>query len=280
MNNYKKKFIFEMRTKFKELKAIFPLVNNMILNGCTCDVTLKLPNKTEYNNACYIKICIFKPNSIFPCLTIRRNLENMSGICWEINSELKDIRENEYIFFELDDTYKNILLYIGKDVPKKDLLTNSEIYELFNESSVNVNSRKEKLDSNKFTLLYNLDFSLRADFSELVYLFSILNLMIYEDAYHFIQMKSRNLQDTSSADFKLKLYYEAQNRPSISITAKLKEISSKQQISIYNFLTLTYSNPMLFNLNYSEKRVSLQAYCNEDFISGANKLIETVFFPT
>ena len=40
-----------MRTKFKELKAIFPLVNNIILNGCTCDVTLKLPNKNEYNNA-------------------------------------------------------------------------------------------------------------------------------------------------------------------------------------------------------------------------------------
>ena len=285
MNNYRKKFIFEMRTKFKELKAIFPLVNNMLLNGYTCDVTLKSPNKNEYNksnNTCYIKICIFKGSNPFPSITIRRNLENLDGIHWGISAdELKDIKENEHIFFEVDDTYKKILVYVSEKIPKPELVSLPEINELFQESSFDANSRKENLNSNEFTLLYNLDFFLQSNFSELVYLFQIFNLMIYKDAYHFVQMKTRNLQGTENViDFKLKLYYESQNRPSISITSRLRKDTSKQPISIYNFLTLTYAKPMLFNLNYSEKHLSLQAYCHEDSVAAANRLIETVFFPT
>lgn len=284
MNNYRKKFVFEMRSKFKELKAIFPLVNNMLLNGCTCEVRINSPTTNEYNkfnNICYIEICVFKGSSTFSDLTIRRNLVNSENIDWNISAELKDIRENEYIFFEVDKTYKSILVYISEDIPETNLLTLPEINELFKESSIDTKSRKKNLNSNNFTLLYNLDFFLKKEFPELVYLFQVFNLMIYEDTYHFVQMKTRNLQgSTNVVDLKLKLYYESQNRPSISITARLSEIPSKQLLSIYNFLTLTYTKPMLFNLNYSEKHLSLQAYCNEESVSATNRLIETVFFPT
>lgn len=284
MNNYRKKFIFEMRTEFKELKAIFPLVNNMLLNGCTCEVKINLPNQKEYNkfnNICYLEICLFKRTSAFSALTIRRNLVTSESLDWNISSELQDIKENEHIFFEVDDTYKLIFVYISEDLPEKDLLTLPEIDELFKESSIDTKSRKENLKSSNFTLLYNLDFFLKKEFPELVYLFQVFNLMIYENAYHFVQMKTRNLQGSADVfDLKLKLYYESQNRPSISITARLSELPSKQPLSIYNFLTLTYAKHMLFNLNYSEKHLSLQAYCHEDSVAETNRLIETVFYPT
>lgn len=284
MNNYRKKFIFEMRTEFKELKAIFPLVNNMLLNGCTCEVKINLPNQKEYNkfnNICYLEICLFEGTSAFSALTIRRNLVTSESLDWNISSELQDIKENEHIFFEVNDTYKLIFVYISEDIPEKDLLSLAEIDQLFQESSIDTKSRKENLNSNNFTLLYNLDLFLKKDFSELVYLFQVFNLMIYENAYHFVQMKTRNLQGSADVfDLKLKLYYESQNRPSISITARLSELPSKQPLSIYNFLTLTYAKHMLFNLNYSEKHLSLQAYCHEDSVAEANRLIETVFYPT
>lgn len=284
MNNYRKKFVFEMRTEFKELKAIFPLVNNMLLNGCTCEVKINLPSPNEYNKfniTCYLEICVFKGNSTFSDLTIRRNLVASEKLDWNISAELQDIKKNEHIFFEVDDTYKSILIYISEDIPEKNLLSLAEIDELFKKSSINTKSRKENLNSNNFTLLYNLDFFFKKDFPELVYLFQVFNLMIYENAYHFVQMKTRNLQGSADVfDLKLKLYYESQNRPSISITSRLSELPNKQPLSIYNFLTLTYAKHMLFNLNYSEKHLSLQAYCNEDSVAEANRLIETVFFPT
>lgn len=284
MDNYRKKFVFEMRSTFKELKAIFPLVNNMLLNGCTCEVKISSPSQNEYskfNNIQYLEICIFKGSSTFSALTIRRDLVNSENLYWNISAELKDIKENEHIFFEVDDNYKSILVYISEDIPEKDLLTLPEIDELYKGTSVDSKSRKENLNSNNFTLLYNLDFFLKKDFPELVYLFQVFNLMIYENAYHFVQMKTRNLQvSTNVIDLKLKLYYESQNRPSISITSRLREDANQQTISIYNFLTLTYAKPMLFNLNYSEKHLSLQAYCNENYLAEANRLIETVFFPT
>lgn len=284
MNNYRKKFSFEMRSSFKELKAIFPLVNSMLLNGCTCKVKINSPNTNEYkkfNNIFYLEICVFKGSSRFSSLTIRRNLASTENLDWNISTELKDIHENEHIFFEVDDTYTSILVYISEDLLEKDLLTLPEIDELFKESSIDTKSRKENLKSTNFTLLYNLDFFLKKEFPELVYLFQVFNLMIYENAYHFVQMKTRNLQGSADVfDLKLKLYYESQNRPSISITARLSELPSKQPLSIYNFLTLTYAKHMLFNLNYSEKHLSLQAYCHEDSVAEANRLIETVFYPT
>ena len=182
---------------------------------------------------------------------------------------------------QVDDTYKLIFVYISEDIPEKNLLSLAEIDQLFQESSIDTKSRKENLNSNNFTLLYNLDLFLKKDFSELVYLFQVFNLMIYENAYHFVQMKTRNLQGSADVfDLKLKLYYESQNRPSISITARLSELPSKQPLSIYNFLTLTYAKHMLFNLNYSEKHLSLQVYCHEDSVAETNRLIETVFYPT
>lgn len=284
MNNYRKKFIFEMQTEFKELKAIFPLVNNMLLNGCTCNVTLKSPNKNEnnkFNNLCYLEISVFKGTSTFSALTIRRNLVTSEKLDWNISAELQDIKKNEHIFFAVDNAYKSIYIYISEDIAEIDLLSLAEIDQLFPESSIDTKSRRKNLNSNNFTLLYNLDFFLKKDFPELVYLFQVFNLMIYENAYHFVQMKTRNLHGTEKViDLKLKLYYESQNRPSISITSRLREDANNQPISIYNFLTLTYSKPMLFNLNYSEKHLSLQAYCHEDSIAAANRLIETVFFPT
>lgn len=278
--NYKKKFIFELRSNFKELKGIFPIVNNMLLSGCTCTVNVKSSNNGFIcpENSYYLEICIFRCKSIFSSLTIRRNLSAISDEYHEINNALKEYAE-DYIFFDIDDTYKKVFIYISNSEPKKELLEVSSLTLLSKNFEPVSLECPNLLDNNKLNLLYNLDFFLRKDYFELIYLFPIFNLMIYQGATHFVQLKSRDFEDKSVVDFKLNLFYQNQDRPSISVTAKLKNSSNEQQVSIYNFLTLAYSRPMIFNLNYSERHVSLQAYCNSDSLTEANGVIKTVFFP-
>lgn len=279
-DNYKKKFIFELRSEFEELKTIFPIINNMILSGCTCTIKVKSSNNEFIcsENSYYLEICIFRCKSIFSSLTIRRNLSTVPDEYHEIDNFLKEYTEG-YIFFDIDDTYKKVFIYISNSKPKKELLAIPSLALLSKNFESALSERYNLLDSNKLNLLYNLDFFLRKDYFELLHLFPIFNLMIYQGATHFVQLKSRYLENKSVVDFKLKLFYQNQDRPSISVTAKLKNSSNEQQVSIYNFLTLAYSKNMIFNLNYSERHVSLQVYCTSDFLEKANKTIETVFFP-
>lgn len=279
-----KKFTFELRSQFKELKVIFPLINTMLLNGCTCTVKVKFPNNTEFletNNSYFLEICIFRCKTIFSSLTIRRNLETVTDENWEINNLFKNHVSDTFISFYIDDTYKKVTVSIADHESKDNLLLTTDISDLIKQWLDYVPSMPDVRISEDFSLFYNLDFFLRKDFPELVYLFPIFNLMVYNGASHFIQLNSREFSDegTSVLDFKLKLFYKSQNRPSISVTAKLKNTSSKQQVSIYNFLSLAYSKQMLFNLNYLERHISLQAYCHKDSLAKANAILETVFFP-
>lgn len=279
-----KTFTFELRSQFKELKVIFPLINTMLLNGSTCTVKVKSPNKTEFwesNNSYFLEICIFRNNTTTSSLTIRRNLATLTAESWEINSIFAKCVADAHITFDIDNTYKKVTVSINDKECKDNSFITADISSLIKQWLDYVPSMPNAQTSDDFSLLYNLDFFLRKDFPELVYLFPVFNLMIYDRASHFIQLKNVDFtgEDSGFFDFKLKLFYESQNRPSISVTAKLKNTSSKQQVSIYNFFSLAYSKPMLFNLNYLERHISLQAYCHKDSLSKANEVLETVFFP-
>ena len=93
----------------------------MILSGCTCTIKVKSSNNEFIcsENSYYLEICIFRCKSIFSSLTIRRNLSTVPDEYHEIDNFLKEYTEG-YIFFDIDDTYKKVFIYISVILsPKK-----------------------------------------------------------------------------------------------------------------------------------------------------------------
>lgn len=231
------KLKFTLRREFVELKDLFLIFNNMVLNDKISSTDIEVRNYTEnsnQNNYLYLGLHRCKKN--FASIEINRDIESISEETSTNLDKFSDLKES-YPFFSVAKDNKTITITISdtNELKEIEVSTTDDIFGTHTEC------------------LLSLDFYLRKPFDELTSLVSIANRMLKKRASSFITLQPTS--DNKKTYLNINILYQDIRRPSLSITVGLivNSVPNTYQFELakYNFACsqLTHVSPVFISCN-------------------------------
>lgn len=218
---------FTLLREFKELEALFELLNQMsTVKGTRFTISIK----TE-NDVSFIEIYLYYSSKI-PFIGITRDLESLPS------KETLDFLNNvefKKVFFKFN--VKNSK-YISIDV-----LDSAYEYKLQNEKTLSCTA----FNPNNEVELFALNFKLYKQFPHILEFVQILNSMLSHNCSSFIIL--RNIPtlygyNYEKRSFTLNLFTNDISRPSLLFNANLHDLFNTGNITKYNMLCSQQKNPV------------------------------------
>lgn len=263
------KFKFTLRNEFVELKNLFLIFNNMVLNGKISDTDIEVRNYMEnsrQDNYLYLGLHRCKKN--FASIEINRDLDEISTKTSDNLLKFSDFKRSNtnYVpIFSVAKDNKTVTIVIFDIYP-------SEKIETYSDNIMSIHTDR----------LLSLDFYLRKPFSELSALLSIANNMLAMEASSFITL--RPSVDSNKTYLNINFLYEDISRPSLSITVGLigNSVPNQYQFELakYNFACSQIPNvsPVFISCNDTSDskhgpiiRISVFKSTNSDITSEIEK---------
>lgn len=260
---------FTLRNPFNELKHLFAIFNNMIINGNTCKVHLEndpIVNEDTLSN--YLHIEIFRCKTTFPSIEINRLLNPEIEISREILYNIHKLNnmKNIYPYFSLDDNLTDITISVF-----------NEIYEPVLIPALEIVTHKEDND------IFSLGFSLRRSFQELPDLISVSNQM-FENGYNMYVSIEQSKKDLTASYLSFKVMFKTTWRPSLCINAGYSSYVNikdkyRQAFSKWNYICSQYPKvcPIWFSIlqvGTNQHGPLLQMHLSKPFKEDSLKKIE------
>ena len=243
-----------LRNPFPELREIFPVINNMILNGNNFKISIEYQEKAKSSNP-YFKLEVFRCKRTYPSIIISRFIADVPDLTSRIINA--NLRVGALPFFELDKS--NQFISISFLNPNIDL----EKYK------VSLQAKKDlKNDEDDKNLLVNFALTLRKPFSELVFLNSAISSMLYKQYHCTIKLSHlpQSMLENNIACFYI--YIDSLDLPSLTFQASLVKGSfeSSLSISIWNWLNFDEHRKMKYIdiVETDDNRVELTFSCYMD----------------
>lgn len=243
-----------LRNPFPELREIFPVINNMILNGNNFKISIEYQEKAKSSNP-YFKLEVFRCKRTYPSIIISRFIADVPDLTSRIINA--NLRVGALPFFELDKS--NQFISISFLNPNIDL----EKYK------VSLQAKKDlKNDEDDKNLLVNFALTLRKPFSELVFLNSAISSMLEKQYHCTIKLSHlpQSMLENNIACFYV--YIDSLDLPSLTFQASLVKGSfeSSLSISIWNWLNFDEHRKMKYIdiVETDDNRVELTFSCYMD----------------
>ena len=243
-----------LRNPFPELRGIFPVINNMILNGNNFKISIEYQEKAKSSNP-YFKLEVFRCKRTYPSIIISRFIADVPDLTSRIINA--NLRVGALPFFELDKS--NQFISISFLNPNIDL----EKYK------VSLQAKKDlKNDEDDKNLLVNFALTLRKPFSELVFLNSAISSMLEKQYHCTIKLSHlpQSMLENNIACFYV--YIDSLDLPSLTFQASLVKGSfeSSLSISIWNWLNFDEHRKMKYIdiVETDDNRVELTFSCYMD----------------
>lgn len=243
-----------LRNPFPELRGIFPVINNMILNGNNFKISIEYQEKANSSNP-YFKLEVFRCKRTYPSIIISRFIADTPDLTSRIIKA--NLRVGALPFFELDKS--NQFISISFLNPNIDL----EKYK------VSLQAKKDlKNDEDDKNLLVNFALTLRKPFSELVFLNSAISSMLYKQYHCTIKLSHlpQSMLENNIACFYV--YIDSLDLPSLTFQASIVKGSfeSSLSISIWNWLNFDEHRKMKYIdiVETDDNRVELTFSCYTD----------------
>ncbi len=265
------KFKFTLRNEFVELKNLFLIFNNMVLNGKISDNDIEVRNYMKNNrqdNYLYLGLHRCKKN--FASIEINRDLD-------EISTETSDTLL-KFSDFKRSNTHYVPIFSVAKDNKTVTIV----IFDIYPSEKIETYFSIDNIMSIHTDRLLSLDFYLRKPFSELPALLSIANNMLAMKTSSFITL--RPSVDSNKTYLNINFLYEDISRPSLSITVGLlgNSVPNQYQFELakYNFACSQIPNvsPVFISCNDTSDskhgpiiRISVFKSTNSDIISEIEK---------
>lgn len=243
-----------LRNPFPELREIFPVINNMILNGNNFKISIEYQEKANSSNP-YFKLEVFRCKRTYPSIIIRRFIADTPDLISRIINA--NLRVGALPFFELDNS--NQFISISFLNPNIDL----EKYK------VSLQAKKDlKNDEDDKNLLVTFALTLRKPFSELVFLNSAISSMLDKQYHCTIKLSHipQSMLENNIACFYV--YIDSLDLPSLTFQASIVKGSFENSlsISIWNWLNFDEHRKMKY-IDIEEtddNRVELTFSCYTD----------------
>ena len=243
-----------LRNPFPELREIFPVINNMILNGNNFKISIEYQEKAKSSNP-YFKLEVFRCKRTYPSIIISRFIADVPDLISQIINA--NLRVGALPFFELNKN--NQFISISFLNPNIDL----EKYK------VSLQAKKDlKNDEDDKNLLVNFALTLRKPFSELVFLNSAISSMLDKQYHCTIKLSHlpQSMLENNIACFYV--YIDSLDLPSLTFQASLVKGSfeSSLSISIWNWLNFDEHRKMKYIdiVETDDNRVELTFSCYMD----------------
>ena len=243
-----------LRNPFPELREIFPVINNMILNGNNFKISIEYQEKAKSSNP-YFKLEVFRCKRTYPSIIISRFIADVPDLISQIINA--NLRVGALPFFELNKN--NQFISISFLNPNIDL----EKYK------VSLQAKKDlKNDEDDKNLLVNFALTLRKPFSELVFLNSAISSMLYKQYHCTIKLSHlpQSMLENNIACFYI--YIDSLDLPSLTFQASIVKGSfeSSLSISIWNWLNFDEHRKMKYIdiVETDDNRVELTFSCYMD----------------
>ena len=110
-----------LRNPFPELREIFPVINNMILNGNNFKISIEYQEKAKSSNP-YFKLEVFRCKRTYPSIIISRFIADVPDLTSRIINA--NLRVGALPFFELDKS--NQFISISFLNPNIDTISSSD----------------------------------------------------------------------------------------------------------------------------------------------------------
>lgn len=243
-----------LRNPFPELREIFPVINNMILNGNNFKISIEYQEKAKSSNP-YFKLEVFRCKRTYPSIIISRFIADVPDLISQIINA--NLRVGALPFFELNKN--NQFISISFLNPNIDL----EKYK------VSLQAEKDlKNDEDDKNLLVNFALTLRKPFSELVFLNYAISSMLYKQYHCTIKLSHlpQSMLENNIACFYI--YIDSLDLPSLTFQASIVKGSfeSSLSISIWNWLNFDEHRKMKYIdiVETDDNRVELTFSCYMD----------------
>lgn len=217
------KLEFTLRNEFVELKDLFMLFNNMVLNDKIITTNIEVKDYTEKDQTrYYLYIGLHRCKASFASIEINRDIESISAESAVNLTRFDDLKKSEkhYIpVFSVAEDNKTVTITIF------DVYVPKEIEAYTNDDILNTHTDR----------LLSLDFFLRKPFEELPLLISIANKMFAKKASSFITL--RPTSNNGKTYLNINILYENIRRPSLSITVGLigNSVPNQYQFELAKF---------------------------------------------
>lgn len=243
-----------LRNPFPELREIFPVINNMILNGNNFKISIEYQEKAKSSNP-YFKLEVFRCKRTYPSIIISRFIADVPDLISQIINA--NLRVGALPFFKLDNSNQFILIsFLNPNIQLEKYM-------------VSMPKRKKLMKrKNEGKPLVKFCLTLRKPFSELVFFNSAINSMLAKEYHCTIKLSHlpQSMMENNIACFYI--YVDSLDLPSLIFQASTVKDSFEYGLSISKWNWLNFDEH--HKLKYidiketSDNRVKLTFSCYTD----------------